>query len=90
MAIKKSYVVDRVGKLVVMRLRDLEDKIKIIKNKSKLRNERERLFIEDDLTKDERKIQKHIIRGLASRERGRRDEGGIPESDGEWKCVLIE
>lgn len=46
---EESYVVDMVGKLVALGLRELEDEIKIMRNKSKLKNEREKIFIEDDL-----------------------------------------
>lgn len=64
---EESYVVLRVGKIVIMRLRELEDMIKIMRNKSKFKNVREKVFTKDDLTKEERRIQK-CIRGWANRE----------------------
>lgn len=54
----------------------MSDKIDILKNKSKLRNLQEKIFIEPDLTKKEQNIQK-IIRGKAKEERDRGNQAKV-------------
>lgn len=51
------------NKTCLVRMENREDKIKIMENKKKLRyNKQERIFINNDLTKEEMRIQKEIRR----------------------------
>ena len=72
---------------VLVKLLKMEDKKLIMKNKKKLKDLNEFIFIDDDLTKDERDIQKRV-REVAKKERklGKRVKIGLKKLNinGKW------
>lgn len=69
---KVTYLTKNKSGLDILRaeVRTFESKLKIMKNKHKLSRKEEKIFIEDDFTKEEAKTQKSL-RELARRERNK-------------------
>lgn len=69
-------------------MNSVEDKIKVMKNKSKLRTCQKRIYINDDMTKEERKVQEKVrIRAREEKAKGRRVKLGFQKvkiDDEQW------
>lgn len=68
--VRECYKVEGGNGMTVVKMEGREDKIRIMKNKKLLKGQGSNIFIDDDLTKKEREIQKNL-RERAFRERNK-------------------
>lgn len=73
--------------LVLIRMQNVEDKVKIMKVKGKLREKNIKVYIDDDMSKEERELQKRIRKWVQEeRGKGRQVQAGFKKVkiNGEW------
>jgi hypothetical protein len=84
--VKEAFKINK-DKMMLAKIESWEQKKNILLNKSKLKKEDERMYIDDNLTKEERETQKKL-RELAREERNRRKRVKIGyrkiQINGEW------
>lgn len=86
--VKKAYKINK-GRMIVATLENWEQKRNLMENKKKLKERSgEKIYIDDDLTKNEREIQRQL-REMAKeeRKRGKRANVGYKKIWIEGKCM---